>query len=242
MPFYLSTGEATDGTPPHLLIRALAQYQARHALNAGTAITALTDSTGGTADAATAGRRLFKPATAVGGAASGSNLAGKASTETALGAAVDGVAEIAAKANAMAARLGLGALTYNGGGATPDDTLAAVSNAVTGATTGAVVADFNAVVAALADAQAAVAHQVSRIARACGVPATSLGTAGWAPNFNLASGAVAALSTATGTAASPGVLKTEADAALGVLRNNLATMAAVLNACRVQGAPAVVAI
>lgn len=242
MPFYLPSGMATDGSPPHLLIRAQAQFQARTALLAATAVVSITDSTGGTADSASNGRRLFKPTAAVGATNTGSNLADKTTTEAALVAVTGGLREIATKANEMATRLGIANMTYNGGGAAPDDTMAAVSASVTGAATGALVANFNAILVAYGNAMLAVSHQVSKIARACGVTPVSTGTAGWVYDFNLATGTVAALSTDTGTAASPGVLKTEADAALGVLRNNLSTLAAVLNACKVQGAPAVIAI
>lgn len=318
MPVLLPTGEASDGTPTHQVLRQTLQYVARNALLGATAITALTNSTGGTADAAATGRRIFRPALAVGGPDGGSTLADKTTTEAALVAALDGTREVIAKANAMATRLGLPNLIYNGGGAAPDDTMAAISNSVTGAVTGCDVASYNAVVQALAAAQLTIAAQVQTIARACGQTEPRSGTAGWLVNFPVAASpiagtlfgswpvqgltrasnvvtvvttrphgllpgqgvviagaadsgfngnfvvasvisnvsftfaqtaanatstggtatpAIAALSTNTGTAASPGVFKTEADVALTVLRNNLVTLATVLNACRVQGTP-----
>lgn len=209
---------------------ALTQQGAKQKLEG---VAALTDSSGG--DATPTADAVQTVADFAGAAASGSNLAGKATTETALGKVKDAVTELATKTNAMLALLGLTQLTDNSGGTTADGTIAALDQTVTGASTGAVVATTNAIVAVINDAFNEIGLKVNVIATALGVTPVTI-----ASGFATKNGTIAAISTSTGTAADPGVTKAEMDAALVKWADNVAYLAAKLNTYRTAAAVKVV--
>lgn len=204
---YLHADEAT---------LAIARHIARD-LTSG--VTALTDSSAGTP-----GATVDKVDTTafVNVAASGSSLAGKATTEAALGTVKDALVELYAKANAYAAIVGVDAITYSGGGTAADGTVGAVTKSVTGAATGVTASAFADVVDPINAAIYNLAIFVNRIARAQGKETVTVFQ-------DTATNTIAALATDTGTAADPGVTKVAADAALTVLANNVATLATKLN-------------
>lgn len=183
------------------------------------AVVDLTDSSGGTAGA------LAAPAVLTNVANSGTSLAQKAATETALGLVKDALVELFTKANEYATKLGIDNVVYNGGGAAADGTIAALTVAVTAATTGAQATETNAQFAAINKATFALSTLVNKIANAVGV----------APLDNKAildtfAATVPAISGTVGTAADPGVAKTAVDAELAKVRTNVATIAAKINA------------
>lgn len=197
-------------------LRAVLQYQAQGAV----AATALTDnSTGSAGTLAAAAEDVTNTADG------GTTLAGKASTETALGTVKNALATLFAKANAAATTLGLDTVTYSGGGTSGGNTLGAVTQSVTAGTTGAQATEWNAIVADINAAFYVLGALVNRLATATGHDKLALtGVAGYTYGST-----VAAISTDTGTAADPGVTKVAADAALDVFANNAATVAAKVN-------------
>jgi len=196
-------------------------------------VAALTDSSGG--DATPTADKVQIVADFVSTAASGSSLAGKATTETALGKVKNGITELATTTNAVLALLGLTQLTDNSGGTSADGTIAAYDASVTGATTGAVVATTNAIVAVINDAFNEIALKVNIIALAVGVDPVTIDS-----TFATKNGTIAAISTDTGTAADPGVTKVAMDAALVKWQDNTAYLAAKLNEFRTAAAVKVV--
>lgn len=155
--------------------------------------------------------------------ASGSNLASKATIEAALVTVQDAIAELYAKANVYVAKLGLAQITYNGGGAAPDGTVAVITVATTGATTGPTAANLALAIASLNNALYNVTVLSNKVA-------ASLGKTKLTVTPGTTAAAIAALTVTTGTAAGTGVTKVAADAALVQLANNVATIAAHLNA------------
>lgn len=227
------SGQPQDGTPVHLLLRSMAQFQCRQVL---TAAAALADGSTGVANA---GRTLVAPVAAVGGAASGSNLADKATTEAAAVTVVNALREVWAKANIQATALGLPVAAYAGGGAAADDIISPVTVSVTGAVTGVLVAPFNTFLATVAESMADLRAMTNGLLEAGGFAGAQMGGFAGAVTGN----ATVAINTNLGVAASPGVLKAEADAAFVVLANNVATLAVALNALRAgSGRPPVVAV
>ncbi len=204
------TGGHTD------VIIALAEQSSKGRLER---FTALTDSSGGTA-----GATVQKLATLVGAAASGSSLAGKATTETALDKVKDAITELATQTNLMLARLGLTTLTDSSGGAAADLTIAALDVSVTGAATGAVVATTNAIFATIDDAFYELGLKANILAKAVGIAPLTFSS-----GFATKNGVIAAISTSTGTAADPGVTKVEMDAALVKMAANVKLLATRLN-------------
>jgi len=198
-------------------------------------IAALTDSS--TGDATPTAAEVQAVAAFEGAAADGSSLAGKASTETALGKVKNAVTELATKANAFAAALGVTGLTDSSGGTTADGTIAACDQSVTGATTGAVVATTNAIVTAINDGFHEIALVVNRCAVAVGHTELAIDE-----TFATANGTAPAIATETGTAADPGVTKVEMDAALVKWVDNIAFLAAKLNTFRTTEALKITAV
>jgi hypothetical protein len=206
-----------DGEPLAATLRAVLQFQGRQAA----ADTALTDSSGGTP-----GALAKADAAATNEADAGTTLAGKASTETALGTVKDALATLFAKANTAAGTLGLETVTYSGGGASGGDTLGAVTVTVTGAATGAQATEWNAIVADMNNAFYVLAAHVNRLCTATGSAAVDAS----AMTDQTHALSVAAISTDVGTAADPGVTKAAADAALAAFANNAASVATAINA------------
>jgi hypothetical protein len=219
MPKYLDLHTVSDGSALALVLREMARYQARTAV----AATALTDSSGGTADAE---YDLGVVADATNTANSGTSLAGKASTETAMGTVLDALATLYAKANTAATALDLDTLTYSGGGTSGGNTLGAVTVSVTAAATGVPATAWNTFTAAAENAFYQLGCHVNKLCRATGKDeldvSAMIGTE--------SETTIDAISTSTGTAADPGVTKVKADADLLAFAHNAATVAARLNA------------
>lgn len=199
------------------VIQALAQDNAK---TKAAGESALTDNSGGSAGTLTAASVALTDV-----AASGSSLAGKTTSEAALVTVVNALRELADKANAYAGLFGIDNLTWNGGGATTDGTIAAITVSVTGAATGIQAADTNTALGAINNAVYLLAQLVNRLADATGDTKLTVYSGTHAAT-------VAALSTALGTAADPGVTKAAFDAELVKLQNNVATIADKLNDIR----------
>ena len=218
-------GTLQGATGIHDVVYALAAQAAK--TKAGE-VAALTDNSSG--DATPTANAVQSVAAFVGAAASGSNLADKTTFEAALGKVKNAVTELAAKANAVAAKVGVAGVTDNSGGTAADGTIAACDQSVTGASTGSLVDDTNAIRVVINDAFAEITKVVNRCAVAVGETKVSASA-----DFAAANGTIAAISTATGTAASPGVTKVEADAALVTWVDNIAFLVAKLNSIRAAG-------
>lgn len=230
-----STADRPSGVTMERAVKELA-YSFASLLVSSSGLTALTDNSTGTALTPTASVPVVFPAAQALGAvanAGNTNLAGQTGTEAALSSVRDALVELFARANAVALILGLAQVSYLGGGAAADGTISAINPVVASAATGANVAGYNAVVAALNNGFYSLDALVNMLARAVGrthpmasFPAGVLG-------------AVAAIPTATGTAGSPGVQVTEVAASVTTFRNNVATLSAVLNAVIAKALPRV---
>jgi hypothetical protein len=220
-----STGGRVDGGPDTHLLAAIVQQMASEKAST---ITDLTDSSGGSASSSYTLTSVAGDLVNV--ANSGTSLAGKVTTEAKLNLVGDALKELLAKANAVAAVVGVASITDNSGMTAVDGTIAAIGT-VTAVTTGAPATATNAILVVLNNYQFTVAKQINKIMTAVGGPTlVGLTTGTYASP-------VAAVTIATGTAADPAVSKTAMDAKLAVFTANIATMAAALNA--VTGAWAV---
>lgn len=225
-----STAGRVDGGSNQHLIVAMAQQIARQVTAAETDIT---DSSGGTAsttltlvDIAADFANVADNSTSL---ASGTTAAAK------LNLVKDAILELATKANALATKIGVTGLTYNGGGTSADGTIGAIGT-TTAATTGAKATESNATVLLLNDALFSVAALVNRLAVATGVAPLKVDLTGTFAST------VASITVATGTAADPGISKTAFDAKLALYANNIATVAARLNALTAAFVPDVVVV
>lgn len=199
---------------PEAVLYALVQQNARSVV---ATVADLTDNSGGVAGTLAA---LSTSQVNVDNAAT--NLAQKAATETALGTVKDALAELYDKANAYATKLGIDNVTYNGGGAAADGTIAAITVATTAAATGVQAASVNIAFAAINEAVYNVAALTNKIAKATGYSTLTV----YADDIQ---STIATISVDGGTAASPGVTKVAVDAALAQAAVNVATIAAKLN-------------
>lgn len=200
---------------PTEVLYALVQQNARGVVSG---VADLTDSSGGTAG------NVVALSTALANAAnSGTNLAQKAATETALGTVKDALLELYAKANEYATKLGIANVTYSGGGTAADGTVSAVTVAVTAAATGVQAASMNVNLAAINEAFYNVTVLTNKIAKATGYAPVTVFVDDLATT-------IATLAVDGGTAADPGVTKAAVDAELVKAANNVATVAAKLNA------------
>ncbi len=163
-------------------------------------------------------------------AASGSNLAQKAATETQLGLIRDGLQEIAARTIALHTKLGLGTMAYNGGGTAADGTIAAISDTITGATTGVTLASITPIVTAYNNAVAYLGAKINDVATATGI--APLNTAAFV-NFTIANPSTLAVD--AGTAADPALITTAVGTIVKVYEDNIGRMAAKLNAITTLG-------
>lgn len=201
------------------VLRKLAQTLAHKKLN-DASVASLTDNSGGTAGTLSEISLGFTNV-----AASGSSLAGKATSEAAYTTALDALRELYTKANAAATSLGIANITYSGGGASTDGTIAAVTVSVTGAATGVVAASTNTFVEQLDTAFYNLGNLTNKLCEACGVTGVTMGyTKDTATT-------IAAITISGGTAADPGITKVAVDASLVIARANVATIAAALNRC-----------
>lgn len=204
------------------VMRAMLQTQGRIAA----AATAVTDNSGGVANGSNP-PVLTRAGEATAVANAGTNLAQKASTEAALGTVRNALATLFAKTATANTKLGLNPVTYNGGGADGNGTVAAVTKSVTADAVGVNANGYNAATKAINDALYTLAVLISRVAVATGTRRLDVSSFSAASQSLL--GSVPAISTDTGTAASPGVSKAKVDADLTVFANDVATLAAKLN-------------
>jgi hypothetical protein len=189
-----------------------------HCRTVGATVSSLTDNSG-----ASAGTSVVALSTSLANtAASGTNLASHASVETAVGTVIDALNELAVKANAYATALGLSTVSYSGGGAAADGTIAALTLTSTGASTGGQAASVNTLFGALNNAFYNVTVVVNEVAKAQGLAQLAV-PAGVV-------GAVSAITNSAGADASPGVTKAAVDAELAKAGANVALLASKLNA------------
>jgi hypothetical protein len=210
-----------DGSALSGVLLDILRFQTKIALSA----TALTDSSTG----AVSGTRAIAAvaAAAVSTANAGTNLADKTTTEAAMTTVLNGLATLHAKAATAVALIGVTAITNNGGGASGGNTVAAVTKSVTATATGVPAAAWNTFTAAVAGSFYQVGRQVNQLCSATGQLPLDLS----ALKGTLVNSTVAAISTATGAATDPGTTKARVDADLTVMANNIATIAARINAC-----------
>jgi hypothetical protein len=209
--------DQTGGKTVESIVGELAKAHCRSVVSS---VTALTDSSGGTG-----GSAMLALSTALANEAnSGTSLAQKAATETAVGTVKDALLELFTKANEYATKLGIDNVTYNGGGTAADGTVGAVTVAVTAATTGVQATEMNAQMDDLNQRFYVLAVLTNKLLRALGY--TELTTTAvqdtWASTLGT-------LTAAGGTAADPGVTKVAVDAELVKARTNVATIATKLN-------------
>jgi osmotically-inducible protein OsmY len=214
-------------------------------------VAALTDSSTGTA-----GSSLSEMATFVNVADGGTTSAQKASAEAEMADVKNAIASLFSKANALAAGIGAPVRAYDGEGSV-SDTLAAIG-AITAAITGVQATEMNTWRAQIHIAFDSLAEHVNEIAALVDVAPVSraVQTASFPfdnpvnpqqekSDLNATTRAQSrfrtsrltptpgsVLSVDGGTAADPAVTKAAADTALTVVKNNLATIAAKLNAIR----------
>lgn len=220
MPKFVTRHTVNDGSALAEVLLAMAQWQGKNVV----AATAITDNSTGSASGARAVAAVA--AAAANTANSGSNLADKTTTEAAMGTVKDALATLYAKANTAATALGLGTITNSGGGTSGGNTMAAVTKSVTGAATGVPASAWNTFTAATANSFYQLGRLVNQLAAATGQSALDLS----ALKGTAVASTIAAISTATGTAADPGTTKARVDADLTVMANNAATIAARINA------------
>lgn len=232
-PIVLSRSGALSltGDEARVIIRGLVFTQAKYYLSN---TSALTNSSGGVAESLF---RLLPAVAAASSAASGTNLADKTTTEAALLTVLNALATIYVKANAAAVALGIAQITYNGGGTNGAGTVAAVTQSVSATATGVPTIAFNAALVAINTAIANLMMLVDKIAIATGIAplnpvlsivAPPLVATPWRDTY-LAT--IPAVVIATGTAvAALAVLATDANAALVVWTNDVATISVRLNA------------
>lgn len=232
-PMVLSRSGALSltGDEVRVIIRGLIFTQAKYYLSA---TSALTNSSGGVAETLF---RLLPAVAAVSSSATGSNLADKTTAEAALLTVLNALATIYAKANAAAVALGIAQVTYNGGGTNGAGTVAAVTQSVSATATGVPAIAFNVALVAINTAIATLMMLVDKIAYATGIAplnpvlsivAPPLVATPWRDTYLTT---IPAVVIATGTAAATlAVLATEANAALVVWANDIATTAVRLNA------------
>lgn len=227
--FKLQTGGTTlGGHSDHDVLRALARQQARVVSGA---ITNLTNNSGGTAATA-----ILAHTTMVNAANSGTSLAQKAASETAIATVLDGYSELLAKANATATALGMSTITDSSGATTADGTLGAITVSVTAATTGAQAAATNTLFDAIDGFQYNVAALINKLAVAVGVTPAVISYIGTPV------ATVAAITNSTGTAADPGITKAAMDAELVLYRSYIKYLANVLDSVNTAAVPEVLVV
>ena len=225
---FSGTSKVFDGVLAQA-IRGVAQYQAAVKLDTA-AVTALTNSAGGTANGTI--NAIGNVAPAVLGT---TDCAQKAGFETALVTVKDAISEIVAKLNAIRAVVpAFPALTDSTGGATADGTVGAIGVALTGVGTSlASAAGSQTVVNALKDAIVQARHFVNLAAESVGVTPLVDNSGHVGPVGTT----FAAISTSTGTAvtgaslstANAAVKETDGEAVLIELRDGVTELAAKIN-------------
>jgi hypothetical protein len=215
-------------------LRSVLQIQAR---SAASSVAALTDNSGGAAADGTVGAIPLCTTTP----ATGATCPTKTEVETAFGTVKDALTEIGAKIAAYATAVPAFTPTNSIGGAAADGTIAAITVAFTGATTGRVAkTGFNAVVADVTALIAQLGNDVNALATAVGVAELDL-SAVTATDYTHT---YAALATSTGTAAADGTASvddTEAEASMTAIAAAVKELATKLNALR-TGSVAITAV
>lgn len=219
-----------NGLTPAL--RGLAQSLARIAASA---VTALTDNSGGAAaDGTIEAMAGFTPAVL-----GSTDCVQKAELEAAFASLTDGLKELIAQANALHAKVPAldGALVDNIAGTAADGTIGAVDvSMIAVATSLASASGANAFNTAYRNAVSQLVVHVNKLCVACGVvPLVDSG--GGTPAFgttfaDIAEGTGTAVSGADTSAANAAIKKTDGDARLVAMTNALKEIAAKLNACR----------
>jgi hypothetical protein len=225
-----SNGARVDGGAESHVIARLAQM---FAANKASAISDLTDSSGGVASTSYAIVAVAADTANV--ANSGTSLASKATAEAKLNLVLDAIKEIVAKANSVAAVVGLTSVTDSSGGTTADGTIGAIGT-TTAATTGVQAVSVNATITRLNNFMFTAAALVNQVAIATGGQEVSVALSG------TYSSTVASLTVDGGTAADPGVSKTALDAKLVLYAANIATLAAALNGITGAWTPSLVVV
>lgn len=221
------SGEFVGATSVVQVLRALAQDNA-HRLAA--AETALTNNSGGTAGVLTAVPTLVDEAD------DGTSLADGTEADAALDTVHNAVRELFTASGGIADAIGIDKITYNGGGAATDGTIAAVTVTVAAAATGALADETNATIDALQNALYHAAVEANRIANAVGLTEIEFGFS------KTVTDTIAAITVDVGTPADPAVSKAALDAALVILRNNVKTVATKLIEAATAGTAKVVAV
>lgn len=183
----------------------------------------LTDNSNGSADS---GRDVEGVLTAFANEAETSfDLADKTETEAAMTAIRNAATTIAAVQETIAGHLGIATLTDNSGGSDGSGTIAAIAGSVAGAQTGVQATEMNTFRLAVNEALYILAQDVNKVCRATGVDELDVNITGetWEDT-------IGAIPVDGGTAADPGVSKAAVDSAISQWRNDVATIAARLNA------------
>lgn len=187
-------------------------------------------------------RTVAFPAPLVDTAASGSNLATKATVDASLAAVQNAIKTLYVKALAAAALLGVEPAVYNGGGTDGAGTVAAIGVTIAGATTGPAAASVNPLLAAANGALYDLAAIVRKITIATGDPELVIDGASTYAQGLAWQGTIPSFGVTSGTAGATGVTAASMAAALASYANNIATIAAALNAVNTAGKPAIRAV
>jgi hypothetical protein len=225
---FTGTGHVFNGTLA-AAVRGLAQNIAAKAASGVDDFAA--DNSGGTATTGLVAVAAFTLA-----AVGTDDCVAKAEAETTLGGVRNGLSTLLTQVNLVNAKIGLAALTDSTGGTSGTGTIAAIDDSATGAGSALMAASGgNAAVKALRIAAAQVAYHINEIAEATAQTKLTDATVKTEKVFGLV---VAAVSVATGTAvdgsdalaANAAVKKADWDAKLDIFSDNIASMAAKLDA------------
>ena len=215
-------GHDMSGAPASLLATKVAQQSARALALASTG---LTDNSGGTA---TTPKTISKLVDFTVAAASGSSLANGSNFAASLVKVRDAIAEIAAKAKAIALLTGAPVAVYDGSFSNaPDGTIGALDLAATGAATGPTAASVAGLTAAYNKAFFGLATLVNGIAVSTGISGVQPLPLSWGLSYTTIPGA--ALPVTISATGSTGVTLASATAWLIQAAANVATLAAKLN-------------
>ena len=193
---------------------------------------AIVDNSGGVPDV----NNTVRMATyAVDTPANGNSQATKATLDTQMGNVQNALATLFAHALSIAALLGVEAPTYAGGGTNGNGTIGAISTAVAGAATGPTAsAGLNPSIDSINGAMYTLACVIKKIAVATGDNELQIDQSGAYAGAGQSAyqyePAVAALDVTSDAAVAIGLTAMAANATLTLWQNNIATMAAVLNA------------
>lgn len=217
---FSGTSKIFDGTLEQI-VRGLAQTQAQIAVGS---VATLADNSTGVAQSA-----IAAPAAAVAITADDSDAVAKAEVEASLTSVRRNLRSLVAKTNEFRTAVPFfDEIGENLGGAAPTASLEAIDKSMTGTSAGGTLAEaaaFNTVVTALVNRTAQLTHWINRLCAGLGVDPVGNPITGVPVSPTLA-----AVSVTVGSTTAAGALaKTDADAALVVLADNIATLGAKLN-------------